>query len=108
MAAKIASVDLKRLASDSSIILVGIVKKLNEDVSGTDLAEIEIVSVIKGQTSDPVFKLTLHSQGQKATDPKLKEGDKVVAFLKAEIGGKGTLTFPGSIAVLPIGNFFVQ
>lgn len=104
-ASQINPLDLSKLAPQSEFIVVGEVNALLESDASSDTISVRIVSTIKGKSEATSFSLRLRNKGVKDFDPVLAKGDQCVFFLKSLKDSKANLTYWGSIAVLPKGNF---
>ncbi len=100
-ASKIAPLDLDKLAPQSDLIVVGVVTAIPASDDASDTVTVRVVSAIKGATEAKSFSLRLRNKGVRDFDPKLAVGDQGVFFLKSIKDGQATLTYWGSIAVMP-------
>ncbi len=100
-ASSINPLDLDKLAPQSDLIVVGVVTAVPASDDASDTVTVRVVSAIKGATEAKTFSLRLRNKGVKDFDPKLAVGDQGVFFLKSIKDGQATLTYWGSVAVMP-------
>jgi len=104
-ASEIASIDVSKLNSLSTHIVIGEVISVTSNNSGLDDVRVGIGSILKGKTEEKIFNIQLQSAGVKDFDPKFKQGDVAVFFLKSLANGRGEKASHGSVATFTKLNF---
>ena len=100
-ASQIVPLDLDKLASQSKLIVLGVVTAITDSDDASDTVSVRVISPLKGKSEAKSFSLRLRNKGVKGFDPTLAVGDQGVFFLKSIEGGRADLTYWGSIAVMP-------
>ena len=100
----------------AAIILVGQVDTAKDGVGsdgqaapGKMVVSVSVGAVLKGKTSATAFTLELdYGSSRKSFDPKLKQGQVCVFFLRSIEEGTGTLAHWGSVAPFPGGDYLYR